>query len=120
MPYVIISPMTIAELWGKCKNRANTVPKDAYLIGVLALACILSFGLGYRAGLDAKTPSDVTIEASGIENAGKVFASKNGTKYYYPDCESASRVVDANKVWFTSASAAALAGYTAAAGCEGE
>jgi hypothetical protein len=50
---------------------------------------------------------------------GRVVASKNGTKYYLPDCAGASRISDANKVWFVSADVAVKAGYELAANCKG-
>ena len=46
-------------------------------------------------------------------------ASKNGTKYYPPDCAGADRISDANKVWFISGAAAMKAGYEPAANCKG-
>jgi hypothetical protein len=51
--------------------------------------------------------------------AGEVVASKNGTKYYAPNCSGAARISEANKVWFVSAAAAENAGYSAASNCPG-
>jgi len=46
-------------------------------------------------------------------------ASKNGSKYYLPTCAGASKINDANKIWFATAADAQAAGYTAAANCKG-
>jgi hypothetical protein len=45
--------MTIAEAREKCKSLVAKAPRDVLIIAVLILACLLSFGLGYLAGLDA-------------------------------------------------------------------
>ncbi len=45
-----------------------------------------------------------------------VFASKNGKKYYYPNC--ASRVGEANKVWFDTPAKAEALGFTLASNCK--
>lgn len=50
---------------------------------------------------------------------GQLVASKGGTKYYFPWCGSASRISEANKVWFNSVEEARKAGYTPAANCKG-
>ena len=44
-------------------------------------------------------------------------AAKTGTKYYFPWCSGASRISEANKVWFDSYEAAQKTGLTAAANC---
>lgn len=135
--------MTIAEAREKCKSLlqslAGRAPRDAVIVAVIVLASSASFGLGFLAGRDAGQGSDkvITIEettsatatssanstlSTGSINSpqvGKVVASKNGTKYYLPDCAGASRISDANKVWFVSADAAVKAGYEPAANCKG-
>lgn len=102
------------------------------IVAIVILASSASFGLGFIAGRDAGQGSAILIEearepitvaaptAGAAELvASKVIASKNGTKYYLPDCAGASRISDANKVWFASASAAREAGYEPAANCKG-
>ena len=113
--------MTIAEVREKCKILIGRVPRDVFIIVILVLASSASFGLGYLAGVDAGQGSDVSFESSSLvatSSAGKVVASKTGTKYYLPQCAGADRIADANKVWFTSASAAQAAGYTLATNCK--
>ena len=50
---------------------------------------------------------------------GKYVASKNGTKYYLPNCSGAKRISETNKVWFATAAVAVAEGYTPAANCPG-
>lgn len=112
--------MTIAEAREKCKILIGRVPRDVFIIAILVLASSASFGLGYLAGIDAGQGSGVSIELSPLvatSSAGQIVASKTGTKYYLSQCAGANRITDANKVWFTSASAAQAAGYTLAANC---
>ena len=123
--------MTIAEAREKCKSFAASIPRDTFILGVLIFASTLSFGLGYLTGIDAGQGSRITLEESPVaalsaaepaeKQAGskQVVASKNGTKYYLPECAGASRISDANKVWFVSTAAALAAGYTPAANCKG-
>lgn len=124
--------MNIAETREKCKTLVAKVPRDIFIVVILVLASSFSFGLGYLAGLDAGQGSDAAIEgisppssASWQTTAGtvgtveKVVASKTGTKYYPLGCAGADRILDANKVWFASASVAKSAGYTLATNCKG-
>jgi|SRR3989344_5461119 len=114
--------MTITEAREKCKSIVATVPRDVLILAILVLASSMSFGLGYLAGLDAGRDTNIPFESSPIVAAsteGRVVASKSGTKYYLPECAGADRISDANKIWFTSASAAGAAGYAPAANCKG-
>ena len=128
--------MTIADARQKCKNflasrlpRGGALPRDILVIGVLVLTSLLSFGLGFMAGKDSREAGSVRIEASPLSataaeaapntQGGQFVASKNGTKYYLPSCAGASRISDANKVWFDSAPAAKEAGYSPASNCKG-
>lgn len=112
----------------KCKMLTAKVPRDAFILAVLVLASSFSFGLGYLAGLDTNLSgqgSGITIideessPSAHSSQTGKVVASKTGTKYYLPECAGADRILDANKIWFASASLALTAGYTPAANCKG-
>jgi hypothetical protein len=102
---------------------AARAPRDVLILAVLVLASVLSFGLGYLAGLDVGNTGGVILEtaptAATAATGQQVVASKSGTKYYLPECAGANRISDANKVWFASAAAAASAGYTPAANCTG-
>ena len=118
--------MTIAEVRGKCKGLAAKIPRDMLVIGVLVLSSTASFALGYLAGQGsgqgtAPAPDSPPVGLSEAVSAasGAFVASRNGTKYYLPSCAGASRISDANKVWFASAEAAVAAGYALAANCKG-
>ena len=118
--------MTISETREKCKSLVARVPRDVLIISILILATLLSFGLGYLAGEDAGQTIDISLQTSPLLSppatttiAGQVVASKSGTKYYLPTCAGVSRISDANKVWFPSASAAQTAGYAPATNCAG-
>lgn len=120
--------MTIAEAREKCKSLAARLaagraglPRDVLILGVLVLASAFSFGLGLLAGLDAGKGNSAILElapAATSPGAG-VVASKNGTKYYYPECAGAGRITETNKIWFISATAAEAAGYALAGNCAG-
>lgn len=112
--------MTIAEVRDKCKALGAKIPRDYLILGVLVLASSLSFMLGYLSGREAGQESAFSITvspASEIGAEGQVVASKNGTRYYPPDCPAAGRLSDANKIWFASPAAAEEAGYAAATNC---
>ena len=114
--------MTIAEAREKCKTTLSLIPRDVLIIVIIFLASSASFGLGMLAGIDAGQGRAVVQEEAvsiATSTTGKVVASKNGTKYYLPDCAGAGRISDANKIWFTSAVAAVAAGYAPAANCNG-
>ena len=119
--------MTIAEARDKCKSFVGRVPRDMLIISILILASSASFGLGYLAGLDAgvgvplpELTGALSQSAASVSTsaAGRIVASKGGTKYYFLSCAGASRISDANKVWFASVDAALSAGYTLAANCK--
>ena len=129
--------MTIAGVGERCKALVTAVPRDVLILAILVLSASASFGLGYLTGRDQATGqgSALTIEiapaqpaavaaagvaAPAVESTPSSYvASKNGTKYYLPDCSGAKRISEANKVWFTSPVAATAAGYAPAANCKG-
>ncbi len=59
--------------------------------------------------------SEITKSTHTSEN---VFASKNGTTYYFESCGSGSRIKEENKVWFDTESVAQSAGYRLAKVCQ--
>lgn len=118
--------MTIPEARERCKTLLDRVPRDILCLIVLLFASSLSFGLGFLAGNDRGAERRVVVETTPFGEfeekddalpGGQVVASKSGTKYYFSHCSGASRISDANKIWFTSAVAAERAGYTLAANC---
>lgn len=71
----------------------------------------LTASVGYAKGESKVTNTPVVV--------GKVVASKNGTKYYLPNCPSVKRIKEENKIWFASIEEAKQAGYSPAANCPG-
>lgn len=123
--------MTIAEAREKCKGFLARIPPDMLVLGVLVLTSSASFALGYLTGLDAGASVPVPIVTESLSQsigdastttatsaAGRIVASKNGTKYYPAGCAGANRISDENKVWFASVAAATNAGYALAANCK--
>lgn len=57
--------------------------------------------------------------ASSTTPSLKLFvASRRGKTYYYPWCSGAVSIPEANRIWFQSTTAAAIAGYTPAKSCK--
>lgn len=138
--------MSIKELWQKSKAlMAALERRDVFMMALIILVAIASFGLGRLSALDTgrndiemKAPLTASGEAQNAALSGqmgvsalpaavgaagvvqgKFVASKSGTKYHYPWCSGAKRIKDENKVWFDTAEAARAAGYTPAANCPG-
>lgn len=129
--------MSIQDFADKIKGRGGRLALPLVLLGVAGV----SFWLGYATRTETAQASPVEIQcpieaymqntASGtvpspVEKgtpvaplpSGSYVASKNGTKYYPPGCAGAKRILDANRVYFTSITAAEKAGYTLAATCK--
>ena len=49
--------------------------------------------------------------------SGAFVGSKNGTKYYPPNCSGVSRIKPENYIWFKDAADAELQGYTRISSC---
>lgn len=121
--------MNIHDFLRKIKSWLSTeTAETTLLIGVLLLVGLTSFGLG-RLSKAADSSGDVIItnaipfpsqetmaEITESSEAGVVYASKSGTRYYYPYCK--SQVKEENKIWFSSVSEALGAGLTLASGCK--
>jgi hypothetical protein len=80
-------------------------PKPAIIYGAFSAGAVATKGQGNSA-----TTTTSTVQ-------GAFLASKSGTKYYPAWCKSASRIKDANRVWFQSEEEAQKAGYTRAGTC---
>lgn len=52
-------------------------------------------------------------------NDGLVVGSVNSDKYHFPWCSGAQRMLEENKIYFSSIEEAREAGYTPAANCKG-
>lgn len=120
----------------KLRVIANQVPRDVILVAVVLLSSSAAFGLGILTGeqlgrggvvietLPLATSTTSTAGAASsimpaVSNAGRVVASKTGSRYYFLWCGGAKRLSAAHKIWFTSAAQARIHGYTQAANCKG-
>lgn len=94
-----------------------------FVAASIVLLTVLAFGIGRLTagrgegrGVSINMPSTPASQPSAPEPAsGSVYASSQGTRYYYPSCK--STIVDKNKVTFATAALAEAAGYTLASGC---
>lgn len=111
--------MTIADAREKCKKLARQAPRDVGIVLILILASSASFGLGLLSGKSSCSQQLDSPSASPTASTGKFVASKNGTRYYLPECAGAARISEENKMWFASAAAATAAGYAPASNCSG-
>jgi hypothetical protein len=101
--------------------------KDVFLVLLIALSSILSYGLGRLSKIEA-TRTPVTITAgtsslgiklnSAVPSAGeRIVASKNGSKFYYPWCGGSKTIKAENKIYFSTDNEAIKAGYSLAGNC---
>jgi len=62
-------------------------------------------------GVSSVRPTDSSL-------TGSIVASKNGVAYYLPGCGGSSRILDKNKVYFSTETEAQSAGYRIAGNCK--
>ncbi|HEY4518094.1 MAG TPA: hypothetical protein VJG48_00530 [Candidatus Paceibacterota bacterium] len=136
------------NLQGEIIRIPNTTPihartwyKPILMVLGVVLFGTLCFGLGRLSRIEENKP-DLVVEqttptfvgaSSGKQTLtpkpspsstqsggqGAYVASKNGTKYYLPNCSGVSRINEANKVWFATKAQAEARGLTPAANCPG-
>lgn len=111
-------------------NIPNFIEKNKQNINIinLFLLVILVFGLGkldlYQVNshkIQLLRPFILKENAKNtLENKGKttIFASKNGSKYYYVWCKSGNRVKEENKIYFKDEEEAKKRGFDAAKNCK--
>src|SRR5665213_1582141 len=95
------------------QKRGLKIKSDLFIVLLIVLVGFTSFGLGKLSVYEGqKTPISITdnginninstTSLSALQNSsatqtksqsGIVFASKSGTKYYYPSCSAGNRVV---------------------------
>ena len=129
--------MSIANWKEKIKYR-SLLPETKERLFVVIMIILVgsgSYGLGRLSALEKKkTPLRIETNGALLANVasstgvspspqaqtktGKVLASKNGKKYYYPSCSGAQRISEANKIWFPTEADAEKLGYTIASGCK--
>jgi hypothetical protein len=122
------------------------ISEEVYLVSIIVLVGLLGFGLGRLSTREekVKTPvklitSDATAQVAQVSSSirptaspitaeevhgaspavgTEVVASKQGSKYHYPWCPGASKIIAANKITFASEAEAESAGYTKASNCK--
>jgi hypothetical protein len=136
--------MSISDIRNKIKHILKNIVifmarTDTLLAIVIFSTAISSFYLGVLSGsTDQKTSKivfnqvqaqDFDKSASGKEvgiqteeysgqNSFAIFASRNGTKYYYTWCKSGNRIKAANRVYYDTKEQAEATGKTLASGCQ--
>ena len=121
----------------KLKNFVKNNGSDIFIISVIILVALISFGIGRLTApktepiqiknLEKALPSSLRSEEGGqasvegikTDYQGKVVGSKNSDKYHLPECPGAKQISEQNKVWFDSIEAAEKAGYKPAGNCPG-
>ncbi|HCC05193.1 TPA: hypothetical protein DEP58_02705 [Patescibacteria group bacterium] len=108
--------------------------REYSIIVVLLLLGAISFGLGRLSAIKTvsvpvtlcASESVPTMEASAIstpltssQETSQYVGSKNGTVYHLPWCAGAQRILEENKVWFSTKEEAERAGYRPATNCKG-
>lgn len=120
------------DILTKILKSCKVHEKDIILTAVIVLIAVISFGLG-RLSKIRENNVPLTIENLKMEvidtpgdkiinevNTQKIFvASKNGKKYHYVWCESASGIKEENKIFFATKEEAQAAGYEPAVNCKG-
>lgn len=107
--------------------------KKYYIVLVVILVAILSFGLGRLSKQGNKEPIRVeyaegtkelvatplkALERGETPQNGAVSASKSGTKYHFIHCPGWKQIKEENRITFQNAKEAELAGYTLAGNCK--
>lgn len=109
------------DLWvGTCLALATW---SAYNVGRLRAAHEQApAAIALQEGTPTPTPATIHVRAiprGPAHTDPRVVASKTSTskKYHFTWCTGASKIKEANKLWFATAQAAQAAGYTLAANC---
>jgi len=128
---MIISYLTEKIKQGKAWFSENE--KELLFAGLVIVGMTLAYGLGRLSKFEASQPpvtitlpstTDMVAAISSVASVptsnteqGKITASKNGSKYYFPWCNSAN-IKQANRIYFDNEAAAQAKGYTLAANCK--
>ena len=115
---------SILERSVQIKGYGENIPHDYFVVILLVLVSIASFGLGRLSVLDTvKTPMTLLqaplSEIRPMYIGGEIVASRKGSKYHFPWCSGALTMKESNKIWFKSVEAARAAGYAPAGNCKG-
>jgi hypothetical protein len=70
---------------------------------------------GIKSNQTITKPIDNTVSTI---DTGKIVASKNGKRYYYPNCGGINRIKSENRIYFDTKEQAEAKGLTLASGCK--
>lgn len=98
---------------------------DRHFLPLFVFLMVIGIAGAIRMKLSYEEPEQVRFEDNifelSYESEASVkmqfLASVNGTKYYPIGCKAANRILEENRVYFTSAEEASGAGYGPAANC---
>lgn len=119
--------VSIHDIWTKIKgSNGGRVGETAIIIALFVVANIASYMVGSSNNI--RETADPVIIAGNVKsydeaissvnlNTGLVFASKNGTKFYYDNCSGGKSIKAENRIWFETEDEAKSAGYTLATNC---
>lgn len=122
----------IQDIRAKIKEFLRLLRADLFIIVVIALVSLASFGLGRLSVLYGDEGRDrleivypdgqeaTVFEAAALKSpeTGAYVASISGSKYHRPDCPGAQTIKEENKLYFATKAEAEAAGYTPAANCK--
>jgi hypothetical protein len=103
-------------------NLSRKKKNFLFIVAVVILTSLISFFLGRLSILESESGGveiyypDIVEALTQNEGQMKVYASRNGSRYYFEWCS--SQIKESNKIFFDSESAAEKAGYTLASGCQ--
>ncbi len=116
--------MSIPEYLQKIKPELP----DILTVSCIVLICTAAMGLyriqaqivqsGEVQVVQATSTAITRIANAEVGDGRPVYASKNGTKYYYSTCAGIKRIKESNLVTFASAGLAISEGYGLANGCK--
>jgi len=115
------------------KHLVGRISVDWLILAIILLSASGAFGLGFLAGKEAGTDTELKIieaasaplelpEAEGVvlgASGGQYVASKSGKSYHLPWCSGAKLIKEENKIWFSTKEEAQARGYTPAGNCPG-
>ncbi len=135
----------LEDLKNKAINTQNSlkIKEDIFIVIIIVFVGLTSFGLGKLSAVEKerdqvatvldnqslKVEGEVAIAPTLVQSKAKIatiittntsgplVASKNGTRYYYPNCSGVSRIKQENKIWFQSIAEAEAKGLTLASNC---
>jgi len=115
----------------KIKDIPREIWNDVFIILIILLTSLASFGLGRLSILyeekgeftvlnpEAAAPLTEGDRPEGLPETGEYVASKTGSKYHFPWCAGAQAIKEENKIFFNSKEEAEAAGYAPASNCKG-